>query len=766
MTGQHDGDPEPPWAPLDSFDPYGHFWWLTGDDGKPDTENTVFAGERFVPAGVDLFKFLLGEGEDPFLQELRRYWNSLFGGGKWVAMPERIRNPAWPDKGDGGASLRSKWMDEIRKTLPKDVPKNAIIVGVIDTGVPLHHRRTRMQKDDGTWRSRIVASWQQSATFDAATCPNYNLPFGEALTEEDIDALIRRHSDNETRPLDEDAFKREAKLIETTQVLGHRDLDFRGSHGAHVLDLVAGMDPETTDPELLERVRIVVVNLPPQFLYGTAGNFLQYYASFALQWIVDVAQALWDENHGNTPHADGFYHFPVAVNLSFGMQAGPKNGQLPYEFLLRRLVLGDRFTPKQRGGQPAPSVEANPSTPGDAPQSEIPLVRVAMPVGNSNLDRCTARLELLRDQTAWVPWRVLAQDQTPNFMEIWSDPLVCAEGAGVGPRRDWVKPYPEAVAPLDPAEFRVYLETPTGQLIDSGTPVDQHVRVFRARQGDRDGYANVYCQLVVYRDLLDVLRQRLRLIIALRPSLNIYEPRDTRPEAMAGLWRVGLTSSFRNIGMDVNVQSDQSRLLQSRTGLRSYLDHPRYQLFDDQGRLKDSFDYDPISGRTGYLEAGEGPVRRVGTTNAMASTPYATTIGGYRGVDGKPADYGGTGYLVADTERELRRADVAFPTDDGVAHPGLLAAGASDGSVVPFRGTSMASALATRFLVDALIADRRRRIPGNLNFGRAWYGTFATQFENRRPDKYGPVAPEKSGSGRIEAPESYRKDHAARLSPG
>ena len=759
------------WSDLCGFDPYGHFWWPSDARGSPGTEGTLFAGDVFKSANVDLIKFLLGDekpvaGGSGSVSTLREFWEAVFGRGDWVAMPERIMNRDWKVsfRGDG-------WLPvEFIEALPSDLPEDTIIVGVIDTGVPLHHHRTMMRTKAGL-KTRILGSWQQSASVDRRLGYDYRylLPFGDALTASDIDRLIDTHAMSGSARLDEDAFKRDANLVDPNHVLGHRNLDFRASHGAHVLDLLAGMDPFDTEAGLLKRVRFIVVNLPPQFLYGTAGNFLQFYASFALQWIADVAQALWDKNKhrygrpspdaseetSRNPEHVRDYHYPIAVNLAFGMQAGPKDGNLPFEFLAREIIRGRRFRAGRLGidteyvDQDALDNECR-ETADDlkqrGPVKKIPFVRLSMPVGNSNLDRHSARMELKRGVSQELEWQILPQDQTSNFVEIWSDPVPNVDGDK-----------------LSADEFRIHLVLPCGAKFETGVPEDGKYLAIGVPHGSYDGFAHVYCQVFNFeRKKPNFAWKRIRFLIALRPTLNIYDPCDRRPTAPAGLWRIGITSRVRSIALDLNVQSDQSRLVHSGTGLSSYFDHPSYRLFDEMGRLKDSFAYDPITGDTSYLEVGEGPVRRVGTLNAMSSTPYATTIAGYRQTDGKPADYSATGYLDPDRVRELRRANVAFPTDDGAAHGGVIGAGSSDGSTALFRGTSMGSALSTRRLIDALI-DRQHPIYGNSGFGRAWFGRQAEVFETRRPDAYGPTAHAKTGRGRLPYPEGYRRERIDRL---
>ena len=335
------------------FDPYGHFWWPADSLNNGKALSAPYGGETFVPAELDLFSFLRlsntesdGGGGDGFPLNAVDIAKGFFGGGRWAAMPERIINAGWTD--ESGVGIRSL-EDGVRRVFPgdpPDLPDEAIIIGVIDTGVPLHHRRSMFRAGvAGAPQSRILAAWQQSAT--APQGEEDRVPFGAALGGPEIDDLIAKHT-RSAGGLDETAFNRAAGLTQPLSPLGHRDLDFQASHGAHVLDLAGGMDPDadlSALPAALqgfqERVRFIVVNLPPPALFGAAGAFLQYYASFALQWIVDVADWLWLQKPGRTDRLKRT--FPVALNLSFGMHAGPKDGGLPFEIRdpkLRQARLG------------------------------------------------------------------------------------------------------------------------------------------------------------------------------------------------------------------------------------------------------------------------------------------------------------------------------------------------------------------------------------------------------------------------------------------
>jgi hypothetical protein len=657
--------------------------------------------EGFVPAGADPFLPRSGLILDPL--GVPAHANKVAGSGfAEVPIPAESRNPRWPAGGE------TDWTPpELLERLPDDVPADAVIVGIIDTGVGLGHRAFRRA---GGRQTRVIAAWQQTATWGGQ---GY-LPFGQELYASDIDAAIAAHSRNRDPldRLDEEAFNRALRLVEPERIRGHRDLDFRAAHGAHIMDLAAGFDPFLTDPALLERVRIVVVNLPPQFLHGTAGQFLEFFAAFAADRIVSLAGALWRKLHGQAK-PDGA--FPVAINLAYGMQAGPKDGSMPLEQLFREIV---------RSRTTAPTT-------------------VCLPAGNSNLARGSATVTLRRGVFGPEPalrWRIPPSDRSSNFLEFWSENLARNKGPA-------------------PAEFVLRITPPDGPPV---TLPPAQANSFL----DLAPHARVYCEARAFKSEGNQDRNRVRFVICLGPP-HCLGP--TPPPGPAGVWRVEVRCS-RQCSVRVQVQSDQSGLIQSGSGLQSYLDDPAYRpwldtgwpgdaaetLNDAHGAPRDSFAYPMNSGSPGWLEWGQGPVFRIGTTNTLTSTFYANAIAGYRVSDGRPAAYSATGQQRPDATAVLP-IQMAYPTEDGRAHYGILGAGARDGTSVAYRGTSGASALATRDIVAAMLKGAG---PG---YGASDLQQTAAAAEAGRPGHYGPAAAEKIGAGRMPYPQGYRAGRPGRL---
>jgi hypothetical protein len=591
-------------------------------------------------------------------------------------VPQRFFLPAETVKRKGKLpSIRDVKQVKARLQKMPTPPKETVVIGIVDVGIALGHRRFR--KENG--ETRFLAAWQQAAKID----PSPTVPFGQELYERDINRLLTKYGGGDlANDLDEDAFNRETQLVAPERERGNRALDFRAAHGTHVLDLAAGIDPlepdvggpaseqdatpsDTLDPE---RHRIIAVNLPPRSVYGSAGNFLAFFAGLAVERILFLADTLWKLHYPK--ECDG--GFPVVINFSFGMLAGPKDGGSPLELKIRDLI--DKRNDIRK----------------------IPT-RFVMPAGNNNLSRGNARKLTGSEGDAWrrngttvkvdpilsVPWRIFPSDYTSNFVEIWAK----ARNRNTGREAE----------EMTPELFRLWV-TPPNAVGKLEVP-----KLLPGEYATLSNYARVYCYLPPNQ-------KRAHFVVCVAPTIG-YE--TANPEAPAGLWRISLRFPRKETGQisDIiqettfTVQTDQSGLPHAVTGRQSYFDHCKYQTHAADGRVLDSYGPGEGRGPSGpNLEPWNkfGPVQRKGTQNALATWDKVIVVGGYRVSDDTPVSYSST--FDGNSRRTFGREfpSVLFPSDDGVAHFGLLAAGSKDGSVVALRGTSMASALATRAIAMAL----------------------------------------------------------------
>jgi hypothetical protein len=278
------------------------------------------------------------------------------------------------------------------------VTPRTVVIGIIDDGIPFAHERFR--KPDGTTRVEYV--WVQDG-------PAGNVPIGYdngfEIPKTEIDNLLVtcRHGNF----IDEDEIYRRAGVADFTRD-GRKSVAWRASHGAHVMDLACGWDPDEA-PDW----RIVCVQLPTATTADSSGASLAPYAVKALEYIRDRAQAIAGPGRS----------LPVVVNFSYGLLAGPHDGTHEIELAFDKILR-----------------EHN-TIPGNKP------MRVVIPSGNSHLARAhaTVSFQAAGEQTT-LPLRMLPDDLTPSFVEVWLPP-----SAAVGNRVELTitTPQGDASPPLE-----------------------------------------------------------------------------------------------------------------------------------------------------------------------------------------------------------------------------------------------------------------------------------------------------------------------------
>lgn len=597
---------------------------------------------------------------------------------------------AWPPQGTPPATPPVP-------TLTTPPPADAVIVGIIDTALAPAHERFRLGA--GT---RFLCAWQQGAAYVGQTW----LPFGREIDQADIDAAMAAHAD-------EDAVNRALGLVKVDHARGDRSLALRASHGTHVLDLAAGFDPARPPPEAW-RLPIIGVTLPTGLTVGSSGTFLEFFVIHAIDHIVARADALWRAS-GHPASAKGAQGWPIVINLSYALAAGPKDGTSRIESFVTALVNWRR-------------------------SAGLSPLRVVMPAGNDNLGRGHATLDFAdTGDLHGIDWRVQPEDRSSNHAEIWSD---IRPGTGATAKR-----HPFAVSVVPPGGPALTMaQGQDGQmcsLIDgaTGRPV-----------------ARLYCRKADDGLLTGTPKwHRFVYVLCVAPtggSVPAGSGGAPGPEAPAGAWRIALTRKATTSRAILFVQTDQSLTLTGSAGRLSYFDHPGYRTVDDAGRRIDSASY-PLDGAPPADTDGPGPVTRHNTLNALAGSPVIVTVSSYRASDGRPADYASTG-------RGFPRGSAAsgpvaaMPSDDGYALSGLIGAGSQSGSALAIAGTSVATALATRRIAWALLGWHACGGSATSDTGNAaWLAKLAATAEASAGFP-GRITAAKSGAGRIPAPETHR----------
>lgn len=577
-------------------------------------------------------------------------------------------------------------------TAPK-VGADTVILGVIDRGAPLHHRRLNAGGTDAN--SRILAAWQQDADLKEDDCGSLVQPFlpcGREYYKCEIDDAITTARQNGA--IDEHLFNTKLGLVKMEGPNAPRSLARRQSHGAAVLDVAAGGD-------LPDNVYVIVVNMPDRATIGASGTFLNYYASLAMWRIARIAEWIWDANVADWDGKHGHRTcFPVNVNLSFGKNAGPIAGQS----FLQRSIRAIRSLPRWRN---------------------VPF-EVALPVGNDNLEQGFAEIALGSGDPGKVGWRVPPADQTDNVLEIWTEPV------------------------RNGAQLAIEVAPPgAGASLVGSKPLtsDPAITSWRRLQvGDAPGPNNENVRGAMYARAFPVPSDpslvRLQITVFLLPTLDNTSPDKITPP---GLWEVSL-GPFSEHALDVTlaVQTDQSTGPDGGTGLRSRLVHPGYDRHLPNGRRRDSYAY-PFATPPVDQDNG-GVVLRHGSMNASSSMEEIVAISAHRKMDGRPADYAATGFR---NRSDVRRPAASLPSETGAAHYGVIAAGAAGGSAIPISGTSFACAMASRRIIVHMADLLKRDMAGGHLAGftaRDWLQIAAAR-EDPSPAPQLPQA--KVGAGRM-----------------
>lgn len=252
----------------------------------------------------------------------------------------------------------------------------AVIVAVIDDGIPFAHRNLRVADGDGT---RVEFCWLQSAEAD----PSGHVPFGREFTRDAIDALVRDHGP------DEDAIYRRAGAVEQaarrTATINHV-----ASHGAHVLDAAAGRRPDDGAVDL-DLLRVIAVQLPAAVTADTSGYRKDAFILSALHYIFDRA-----DRFAATHPGDAAASLPLIVNLSYGYTGGPHDGTDALEIAMSQMIAA-----RQALGKPTTLV---------------------MPAGNSFAERLNGEISADRMNSGEVCpifWCLQPNDRTSSYLELW-----------------------------------------------------------------------------------------------------------------------------------------------------------------------------------------------------------------------------------------------------------------------------------------------------------------------------------------------------------
>jgi Subtilase family len=510
----------------------------------------------------------------------------------------------------GAAAEPAPWVKPAASPRPQGTAKRGhVVTGIIDDGLAFAHERFRRRG-----KTRIEYLWRQDGPPVPAAGPGYGAELCKQGSGGIDDAIVRC---THAGVLDEDELYRLLGHIDFRHG-GHQAPAMRAAHGTHVMDLAAGCD-EQSAPDTRP---VIGVQLPLATTADTSGATLAGYVLDGLHYILDRADAV-ALRHNSGP-------LPAVVNLSYGLIAGPHDGSSILEAAIDQLI--------------------------ELRNERAPFA-VVLPSGNSRHARCHASFRLgNKGDEQRLDWRVLPDDTTPSYMEIW----LRHTAGSIAPR------------------LAIQVTPPGGD----ASPWINEGDTYTWQHGDR-----VLCE-AIYSDKAP--GSRSRVLIALAETSR----REPEPAvAPAGTWQVRVRNAGPAATIDAWIQRDDTPYGYPQRGRQSRFEDVAYEYVDDAGRLIEE-------------DSPESYVRRDGTINSLATGANTLVIGGYRRSDGKLAVYSAGGPVVPSLGGVPRRAgpDAVAPSEDSVACRGVLAAGTRSGSTVAINGTSVAAPQISRWIADRMAA--------------------------------------------------------------
>jgi hypothetical protein len=548
--------------------------------------------------------------------------------------------------------------------------RGTVIIGIIDDGIAFAHERFRL----ATYETRVEYVWLQDGDYNPLRSP---VPYGRELRKDGIDALLS--DSTHAGFVDEDDFYRRARVVDFSR-RDHPSVARRIAHGTHVMDIACREGFGEVPPA--DR-RIVCVQLPRATTADTSGISVDAYVLDGIRYILDRADAIARERECG--------RLPVVINFSYGHVAGPHDGTLDLEQAIDELVCARAGT---RDGK------------------QENTLAVVLPSGNSHLSRLHARVTSQPGKTEELYWRVLPDDRTPSFMEIW---------------------LPHRNQSIEGSRVRLQIVPPWGSKSEwlEETPGE-------GLQWKPNG-VDVVCE-ARYRYVLPPT-ERGMFLVALQPTKRLEALPSGAPVsavAPSGIWTIRIENlSSKQVGpIEAWIQRDDTPYGFRRRGRQSYFDQPCYVRVDTQGReIEEDAQQPPCH------------VKRAGSINAIATGRKTIVVGGFLEKEGRPAGYSAGGPITRAAASDLHRhgPDAMAVSDRSVVRRGVLAAGTRSGSVVALSGTSVAAPQVTWWMA-ALMASS----------GRADRDAVAAIAQNHeaKPLAFGAPKPsrERGGAGRIRRP--------------
>lgn len=475
------------------------------------------------------------------------------------------------------------------------------VIGIIDHGIGVAHAAFR--SGGAPKKTRVLALWDQDP---GRRLPDNNphhhwravpgMQYGGELTQATLQKLI-------------DTGDREDLIYKQ---LHYEPVQTRVSHGTHVLDLAAGypnplaIDPAASAFEAASNAPILAVQLPYRPAKDASGSALCVHVLDALHYIEQRAPA------GRS----------IVINLSDGAYGGAHDGQS----MLERAI--DDFLRRH------------------------PHVTLVLAAGNAYESAGHARAaRLTKGRSASFDWRVLPDDYTDSFLEVWFD-KTCPKGAVT-----------LTLAPPGGLEAAVVEMGQTRTLLDKD-----------------GGVVGAVISLESGPDSPD----RSMFLVAIAPTRPADRAGARKPFAPHGLWSVKVDNKgLATIDVDAWIERDNP-------------------VFNESGPRRQSFFED----RACSPRVVDGQH----TLGNLAGSGQAIVVGGRyrRGRIFGGCDPATMSSVARYSSRGPGRAgsvpgpDLVAPSDDSPVLHGLSAAANRSGTRFRLDGTSVAAPLVTRRVANLL----------------------------------------------------------------
>jgi len=406
------------------------------------------------------------------------------------------------------------------------------------------------------------------------------------------------------------------------------------SHGTHVASLGGGgktpayrlrhnqpfAGRSVPSADAASAGRLAAVCLPQATVMDTSGGALAVNVYDALSYLLDNIAS----------------DTAVIVNLSFGTMAGPHDGTSVLEAAIDYLIASSSDAVPKRN------------------------LTVVLPAGNSFDAQCHARFTVPPSSTDDPPrgddliWRVLPDDGTPSFVELW-----IPEGANARI---------EVTSPNGDLQFRsvseghvVWPAGATGHAVQGG--------IFHSAMPANGDHGQLF-------------------LIGIAPTRR-SNPGAKGAISSHGDWKIKvINDGALPLPVRAWIERDDVSFGQRRRGRQSY--------FVDEGEPRKNSNPKFST----LLRANR--ITGFGTMNGIATGKETTVVGGYQLSDQTLGAYSGAGT----PDHHVRPPNVQSPSDVSSVLVGLPGAGISRHATVRMRGTSVAAPLVARWFFNRHLNGR------------------------------------------------------------